>query len=129
MKFKTIHDGSDLKTRYTAEFYLSFIAGLQLRGNDLFLKLRTMVFFKKKNHIRPMSKAGQSMNSSMGSMTQSQLNTLIMDMLSLPQAENHCKTLCRGNGKLTILSINLINPLLAVLSLFITFFSVYILGM
>nr|XP_022289334.1 uncharacterized protein LOC111101221 [Crassostrea virginica] len=56
-----------------------------------------MVFFKKKNHIRPMSKAGQSMNSSMGSMTQSQLNTLIMDMLSLPQAENHCKTLCRDN--------------------------------
>lgn len=115
MKFKTIHDGSDLKTRYTAEFYLSFIAGLQLRGIDLFLKLRIMVFFKKKNHIRPMSKAGQSMNSamnsSMGSMTQSQLNTLIMDMLSLPQAENHCKTLCRGNGKLTILSIYLINPL------------------
>lgn len=101
--------------RYAAEFYLSFIAELQLLGIDLFLKLRTMVFFKKKNHIRPVSKAGQSMssamNSSMGSMTQSQLNTLIMDMLSLPQAESHCKTLCRGNGKFTILSINLINPL------------------
>lgn len=56
-----------------------------------------MVFFKKRGQIRPSSKMGQSINSSMGSMTPSQLNTLIMDMLSLPQSENACKTLCRDN--------------------------------
>jgi hypothetical protein len=58
-----------------------------------------MGFFKKKGQIRPASKAALSINSSTGSMTGSQLNSLIMDMLSLPQAKNSCESFCRGETK------------------------------
>ncbi|XP_061171688.1 uncharacterized protein LOC133181164 [Saccostrea echinata] len=56
-----------------------------------------MVFFKRKSQIQPSSKTNLSLSSSMGSMTQSQLNTIISDMLSLPQAGNSCEVMCRDN--------------------------------
>ncbi|XP_062573854.1 uncharacterized protein LOC134235721 [Saccostrea cucullata] len=56
-----------------------------------------MGLFKKKNNQVQPSKSCHSLNSSAGSMTQSQLNLAIMDMLNLSQTTNSCDHVCRGN--------------------------------
>lgn len=56
------------------------------------------LFKRRDNQIRPSSKSNKSINSSTGSMTRSQLNLAIMDMLNLSQSTHGCDYVCRGKS-------------------------------
>ncbi|XP_062592346.1 uncharacterized protein LOC134253775 [Saccostrea cucullata] len=56
-----------------------------------------MGLFKKKNNRIEPPKPKHSINSSTGSMTKSELNMAIMEMLNLNQTSESCDYVCRGN--------------------------------
>lgn len=68
---------------------------------------KTMGLFKRRdNQIRPSSKSNKSINSSTGSMTRSQLNLAIMEMLNLSQSTHGCDYVCRGKSMSEALTIS-----------------------
>ena len=52
----------------------------------------------KRSRVRPEGKNQPSLANSMESLTQSQLNLAIMDMLNIGQNWNRCEDVCRGKG-------------------------------
>ena len=71
------------------------------------------LFKKRENQIRPSSKSNKSIDSSTGSMTRSQLNLAIMDMLNLTQSHHSCDSVCRGMSNGTPKGTKIpLNPLL-----------------